>query len=684
MPDLFPKFDMPDLVEAVEDTSIAYPKSWLFDFDTGDFVLDGAGNVVEADGLTTWAQWCVKAVLTQRLAFVVYNWDYGVDIENVMKQPTRAVTEAELEKEITEALMTDPRTAEVKNFTFEWSGDELTVSFIIVNAAGVPAEIRVGVGYREVMREFSISKVEQTISDWLRGELVNVEPTENGELVIKSVAQPTFIRNSIAYKSDGSQVAENQPRFDVIDGVVGLMIEEGTTNAIPHSSDGKFVYTNVWDRKGYTNDIVEWITDSSVPSPALHVKRITPYPANGGCAYVTVGDLLVGQVMPGEKYTISLWFKGNKQSSSLGAQVRFYWRNSNNELIGSVALPIPFTDNWQRHVFTVTAPDGAYKLTTFQVGLESINLNNTYEFYIAGLQLEQKAYATSWTVGMREAETPTIPTAGVLNPQEGTVEFTVIPQTPHVNPGGDTWFNDFTWRSPGFLIRRGVADGTVNRFQVEIYGTPAGTVRLCYDATFQQGTPYAIAFRWSASGCAFFVDGVKRAETPYLFAAPSATEAQIGYRPYYRQGNALYDDLRISSRARSDEEIAAAYASGQPLPVDEWTTYLLRFDNNLKVGRGGYRRNKIYLQSLGTCQGSHIEWSAEMPANTTAKVYTSLDDVNFTEAVNGAAIEGLSEGVSLSDKALTIKQIMTTEDVSITPKFNRLQYSISGKVYLRG
>jgi len=26
MPDLYPKFDMPDLVEAVEDTSIAYPK----------------------------------------------------------------------------------------------------------------------------------------------------------------------------------------------------------------------------------------------------------------------------------------------------------------------------------------------------------------------------------------------------------------------------------------------------------------------------------------------------------------------------------------------------------------------------------------------------------------------------------------------------------------------------------
>jgi len=74
---------------------------------------------------------------------VVYNWDYGVDIENVMKQPTRAVTEAELEKEITEALMTDPRTAEVKNFTFEWSGDELHVNFDIVSVAGFTTQLNV-------------------------------------------------------------------------------------------------------------------------------------------------------------------------------------------------------------------------------------------------------------------------------------------------------------------------------------------------------------------------------------------------------------------------------------------------------------------------------------------------------------------------------------------------------------
>jgi len=61
-----------------------------------------------------------------------------------------------------------------------------------------------------------------------------------------------------------------------------------------------------------------------------------------------------------------------------------------------IILAIPFTDNWQRYVFTVTAPDGAYTINYFEVGLDYINLNDTYEFYIAGLQLEQKEYATSY------------------------------------------------------------------------------------------------------------------------------------------------------------------------------------------------------------------------------------------------------------------------------------------------
>jgi hypothetical protein len=72
--------------------------------------------------------------------------------------------------------------------------------------------------------------------------------------------------------------------------------------------------------------------------------------------------------------------------------------------------------------------------------------------------------------------------------------------------------------------------------------------------------------------------------------ASSSTAPSLSFGASFRIGSnylggefidSLIDDLRISSRARTDEEIAAAYASGQPLPVDEHTTLKMPFNNSL-------------------------------------------------------------------------------------------------------
>ena len=144
MPNLYPVFDMPDLVEQ-QQTGLApkYGKSWLFDFEKGDFVTDGAGRVVEADGHTAWVQWCVKAVLTERFAHVIYSTDYGSEIEQALKQPSRKAVEAELERVITEALLVDPRTELVKDFAFQWEGNAVKVSFTAVPVIGESARLEV-------------------------------------------------------------------------------------------------------------------------------------------------------------------------------------------------------------------------------------------------------------------------------------------------------------------------------------------------------------------------------------------------------------------------------------------------------------------------------------------------------------------------------------------------------------
>lgn len=137
MPNLYPAFEVPEPVEQQQaQPEPEYPESYLFDFEKGEFVRDGAGRIAIADGHTAWVQWCIKAVMTERFTHLIYSSDYGVEIENALKQPTRAAKEADLERTITEALMIDPRTKAVKDFSFTWEGDQLWVAFTIEPTIG--------------------------------------------------------------------------------------------------------------------------------------------------------------------------------------------------------------------------------------------------------------------------------------------------------------------------------------------------------------------------------------------------------------------------------------------------------------------------------------------------------------------------------------------------------------------
>jgi len=593
MSDLYPRFDMPDIVGATENTVVAFPKSWLWDWDICDFVQTGSGDVVEVDGLTAWVQWCVKAILTQRLAFVVYDWNYGADIESCLKQPTRAVTEAELEREITEALLTDPRTAEVKNFRFEWNGDELTVWFTVVNALGQPAEIQVGVGYREVQRQFSLSRVEQYVSDWLRGELVNVEPTEDGKLVIKTVAQPTFTRDSIAYKSDGSQVAVNVPRFEQGKFGQAVLVEEGTTNL---NSD-PFFKTGVsgWGVGTWTT--LEWLSSEYNPfSKQNGVMRL--YDNDGD-----KGHCLKGVSISNTPHTVSVLLKilkGNINNINVGGTIYYTdstytdytWNDSNTTRYDMSAI---FGQGVYKLVATIT-PNSSKTISKYEIRISHSNTVET-ELLVYAIQLEQKPYATSFINGTRYPETLTIPTASVLNPQEGTVEFWWMP----INQPASTIvsqqtsppiFEIGTYWQPNSLILwvyAGVGLRLLVRGNEATTWTGNWTIISGFN-WYQLNCWYHIALRWQNGNTFYvFVNGVKYG--PYVSSLPLTSIAgnimSLGKLNASSGGsNALFDDLRISSRARTDEEIAAAYQSNQPLPVDAWTTLKLDFNGDLSTQSG--------------------------------------------------------------------------------------------------
>lgn len=61
-----------------------------------------------------------KILNTERYKYVMYSWNYGVELEDLFGEPVTYVV-PELERRITEALMMDERILEVTDFEFDTS-----------------------------------------------------------------------------------------------------------------------------------------------------------------------------------------------------------------------------------------------------------------------------------------------------------------------------------------------------------------------------------------------------------------------------------------------------------------------------------------------------------------------------------------------------------------------------------
>ena len=94
-----------------------------------------------------------------------------------------------------------------------------------------------------------------------------------------------------------------------------------------------------------------------------------------------------------------------------------------------------------------------------------------------------------------------------------------------------------------------------------------------------------VALRWDSQGRTIFLNGVKTFSTGVI-PAIDGNLLYIGSSVNLYHLNGLIDDLRISSIARTDEEIAAAYRNNQSLPVDANTILKLTFDGNLDTQSG--------------------------------------------------------------------------------------------------
>lgn len=127
---LYPVFGVP-VVQASNDTGEQkFLPAPLFDFDTGDFVRDGANRVVMVNGRDAFMLWVLKTLQTQAGACQSY-YGFGIDVEACLMEPTRDAVQSALERTISEALLSNPRVDRVYNFEYFWEGSALNVSFIV-------------------------------------------------------------------------------------------------------------------------------------------------------------------------------------------------------------------------------------------------------------------------------------------------------------------------------------------------------------------------------------------------------------------------------------------------------------------------------------------------------------------------------------------------------------------------
>lgn len=110
------------------DTSVTittYPSyTYYVNRDTGRIVsmVDGADAMLQA---------IIKILSTERYFWIIYSWNYGVELNSLVGQDPNYTT-SEIKRRTTDALMIDDRVNDVTNFAFyQTEEDDLTVTFTV-------------------------------------------------------------------------------------------------------------------------------------------------------------------------------------------------------------------------------------------------------------------------------------------------------------------------------------------------------------------------------------------------------------------------------------------------------------------------------------------------------------------------------------------------------------------------
>ena len=117
-------------VAKIETVASGGTKTYLFDFDKGDFVVRD-GKLVECDGVEAIRVWIEKIIRTEKSRYPIYSGtEYGCHLEDLIigNNYTVEFIEAELKREIEEALLQNPQISNVSGFQLLRDANSITVT----------------------------------------------------------------------------------------------------------------------------------------------------------------------------------------------------------------------------------------------------------------------------------------------------------------------------------------------------------------------------------------------------------------------------------------------------------------------------------------------------------------------------------------------------------------------------
>lgn len=409
--------------------------------------------------------------------------------------------------------------------------------------------------------------------------------------VISQEAPATFIRASSAYTRDMTglgfvEKGTNAPRFEDCAYNKGIYVEEHTTNmltAITSVASGTSQFTTIGT--GTTlNDVRAYgLIDSET------LKLRTP-----GVTAIEGTSIVAVAITAGLSYTFSVYLRGQGM-----VKLQSLENNGGATTTDSSSLVLDW-NAYQRLELSFTAAAG----TTTVVLKILTTSQQSVEVYFDALQLERKAYSSSWMKGgqTRAVEFLKVKPTNKLNGQQGSIDmfFKKVSQ-----PSTFGAFFDWGLFSAGPTIDRiAVSHGTgfgsgedVVRFEISNTGLQQKVVDLDIGVDLVVGRPYYLAARWYLTGSAvtglmkvtlvdlenntsYQITSATSIRPPKMTAFSTAWVGSVSNSTAYRV-NACYEDVRFSQIIRNDTDIDDSWKLRKPLIKDTKASVKYTWDETL-------------------------------------------------------------------------------------------------------